>query len=226
MAFPRTDYLRKPFTAAGFEEAAWQHAFHRHPTERVRRKLRVVRAFAQGQTMSEVAQLHHLQVVTVRKYVTHYIQEGFLGLCAPQLQPRAGRLTSEQEAAFRHTLLTSCPEDHGLVGRIWTGHLMRHYLLDKWNVVYYAGIYDVLDRLGLSHQKAHADYGNADPAAQRACLEALKDTLLQLSPNEHVVAFDEFSVCEKPTGFYGWAVKNTRPRFTTNEKKERASTAS
>ena len=66
---------------------------------------------------------------------------------------------------------------------------------------YTTGIYDLLDRLGLSHQKAHADYGNADPAAQRACLDVLKDPLLRLPPNEHLVAFDEFSVCEKPTGF-------------------------
>ena len=100
MAFPRTDSLRKPFTAAGFEEAAWHHAFHRHPTERVRRKLRAVRAFALGQPIREVAQAYHLQVVTVRKYLTVYIQEGFSSLCAPQLQPRAGRLTSQQETAF------------------------------------------------------------------------------------------------------------------------------
>ena len=94
MAVFRTDYIRKPFTAAGFEEAGWQKAFHRHPTERVRRKLRAVRAFARGQPIREVAQAYHLQVATVRKYLTVYIQEGFSGLCAPQLQPRAGRLTS------------------------------------------------------------------------------------------------------------------------------------
>ena len=38
-------------------------------------------------------------------------------------------------------------------------------------------------------------------SAQRACLDVLKDPLLRLPPNEHLVAFDEFSVCEKPTGF-------------------------
>ena len=226
MAVFRTDYIRKLFTAAGFEEAVWQKAFHRHPTERVRRKLRAVRAFALGQPIREVAQADHLPVATVRKYLTVYLQEGFSGLCAPQLQPRAGRLTSQQETAFRQTLLTSCPEDHDVGGRIWTGHSMRQYLFLTWKVRYATGIYDLLDRLGLSHQKAHADYGNADPAAQRACLDVLKDTLLRLPPSEHLVAFDEFSVCEKPTGFYGWAVKNTRPRFLTNEKKERASTAS
>ena len=226
MASPRTDYIRKSFAAVGFEEAAWQKAFHRHPTERVRRKLRVVQSFARGQSLPQAAQSYRLQLATVRKYLTQYIQEGLFGLCAPQLQPRAGRLTGEQEAAFRQTVLTSCPQDHGLVGRIWTGHSMQHYLLKTWNVVYAAGIYDLLDRLGLSHQKAHADYGNADPAAQRACLEVLKDTLLLLPQDERIVAFDEFSVCEKPTASYGWAVKNTRPRFTTNEKKERASTAS
>ena len=85
MAVFRTDYIRKLFTAAGFEEAVWQKAFHRHPTERVRRKLRAVRAFALGQPIREVAQAYHLQVATIRKYLTVYIQEGFSGCTVPGL---------------------------------------------------------------------------------------------------------------------------------------------
>ena len=73
MAVFRTDYIRKPFTAAGFEEAGWQKTFHHHPTERVRRKLRAVRAFALGQPIREVAQACHLPVATVQKYLTVYI---------------------------------------------------------------------------------------------------------------------------------------------------------
>lgn len=75
--------------------------------------------------------------------------------------------------------------------------------------------------MGLSHQKAHADYGNADPVAQRDFLNHLKNTLFALEPTASIVAFDEFSVCEKPTASYGWAVKNTRPRFVTDGKNTR-----
>ena len=225
MLVSRTDYLRKPFAAKGFEEAAWQKAYQRHSADQVRRHLRMVRAFAQGETMQQVAQAHQVQVATVRRQLKIYLQAGLKGVCAAQQRPRAGRLTAEQEAAFRQTLLPTGPDDHGLRGRIWTGQSMRQYVLQTWQVRYRYGIYDLLERLGLTHQKAHADYGNADPVAQRACLEQLKQTLLALPTSERLVAFDEFSVCEKPTASYGWAAKNTRPRFTTNEKKESASMA-
>ena len=160
----------------------------------------------------------------MRQYLGQYLRGGLAALCAPQQRPRASRLTLAQQAAFRQTLLTTCPADHGLPGRIWTGQTMCQYLLATWQVEYRQGIYDLLERLGLSHQKAHADYGNADPVAQRACLNHLQDTLLALEPTACIVAFDEFSVCEKPTAAYGWAEINTRPRHVTNEKKASAST--
>jgi hypothetical protein len=86
-------------------------------------------------------------------------------------------------------------------------------------VAYLSGIYHLLERLGLSHQKAHADYANADVGQQQAFLENFTQTLLAADTRTAVVAFDEFSVSEKPTAFYGWAQKNTRPTFQTDEKK-------
>ena len=84
---------------------------------------------------------------------------------------------------------------------------------------YRSGIYDLLKRLNLSHQKAHADYGNADPVNQQAFLNEFKDSLLKIDNAHTVVAYDEFSVAEKPTSYYGWAEKNTRPQHLTDEKK-------
>jgi hypothetical protein len=135
-------------------------------------------------------------------------------------------LTAEQAAAFKTILLTTCPQDQGLEGRIWTGARMKAYLYNRYQVIYESGIYDLLERLGLSHQKAHADYANADPVEQQALLESFTRTLLASGETTAVVAFDEFSVCEKPTAAYGWAEKNTRPTFKTDEKKGSVLTAS
>lgn len=82
----------------------------------------------------------------------------------------------------------------------------------------------LLQRLNLSQRnggpaKAHADYANADPAQQQAFLNALKDSLSDPDPTHAVVVYAEFSVCEKPTPYYGWAEKNTRPGVVTDEKK-------
>jgi hypothetical protein len=50
-------------------------------------------------------------------------------------------------------------------------------------------------------------------------LNDLKDCILAANEEQVVIKFDEFSICEKPTAYYGWAEKNTRPQFITDEKK-------
>ena len=218
--------LQPGFDKQGFDLAQWKHAMHRHPQEYIRRKLRVVQTYHQTHSMQAVVSQHHLHKATVRTYLNTYIEGGLLALCTPQTNDRMGSLTAKQEAAFKHQLLHSRPTDHGLEGSIWTGAIMRVYLHKVYSVVYRSGIYDLLKRLNLSHQKAHSDYGNADPIKQQAFLDTLKDTLLEADETHAVVAFDEFSVCEKPTSYYGWAERNTRPVHVTNEKKASDSTAS
>ena len=78
---------------------------------------------------------------------------------------------------------------------------MRQYLLTTYQVIYQSGIYDLLERLELSHQQAHADYGNANGGDQQAFLRELKQVLLETDEQTAVVAFDEFSVCDKPSTY-------------------------
>lgn len=197
---------------------------HRHPQEYIRRKLRVVQAYHNTHSVQEVAATLQLHPRTIRAYLNTYIQGGLQTLCLPEKRPRPTTLTPEQEAAFKHQLLHSRPTDHGLTGNIWTGQLMRQYLKQTYAVEYRTGIYDLLERLHLSHQKAHADYGNADPVKQQDFLDTFKYALLEADDTHAVVVFDEFSICEKPTSYYGWAEKNTRPVHVTNEKKASGST--
>ena len=41
------------------------------------------------------------------------------------------------------------------------------------------------------------------------------------SQGEKILFFDEFAVYDRPSMFYGWAEKNTRPQIPSNEKKKR-----
>ena len=79
---------------------------------------------------------------------------------------------------------------------------MCQYLEKTYDVVYKSGIYDLLERLNLTYQKAHADYGNANPMEQAAFMEDLKKTLLEADEQKAVLKFDEFSVGEKPSTYY------------------------
>jgi len=212
-------YTRKQFSAKVFDEAEWQRCYHRRQQGYIRLKLSSVKLYQEGQSVAQIAQQLSLSPKSVRQYIRIYLDCGLQALARPTRRAQPSLLTGQQEAAFKAVLLTSCPQDHGLEGRIWTGTTMKAYLQETYQLVYRSGIYDLLERLGLSHQKAHADYANADPQEQRAFLAELTDTLLAADEQTAVAAFDEFSVCERPTAGYGWAEKNTRPTFKTDEKK-------
>jgi transposase len=212
-------YSRKQFLAKGFEEADWQKCFHRNQQAYIRLKLLCVKSYAAGNTADQIAGELSLSSWSVRQYLTQYLRGGLLALCQPTRRPQPSLLTASQAKAFKTVLLSSPPQDHGLEGRIWTGHLMKQYLQKTYQVDYRSGIYDLLERLNLSHQKGHPDYVNADADQQQAFLQDFTQTILQADPQTAVVTYDEFSICEKPTAFYGWAEKNTRPIFKTDEKK-------
>lgn len=216
--------LRPKFDQRGFDAGQWQSQMHRHPVEYIRRKLRLIEQYAKGKALNDLALQYHLHPQTIRTYISTYTQGGFDHLCQAEKRPQPTRLTPQQEADFKRTLLHSRPADHDLKGNIWTGQLMLEYLRLTYLIDYRSGIYDLLERLNLSHQKAHADYGNADPIKQQAFLDAFKASLLQADETHAVVVYDEFWVSEKPTAYYGWAEKNTRPQPVTNEKKVNDST--
>ncbi len=157
-------------------------------------------------------------------FIGIYLAEDFTGLCRQTTRNRTTRLTKEQELLFKQTVLTKAPFECALEGNLWTGELMRSFIKREFGVDYKSGIYDLLSRLNLSHQKAHSDYQNADKNEQLEFIEDFKQTLLASDENNAVITFDEFSISSKPTNYYGWAERNTRPRVKTDEKNESAPT--
>lgn len=196
----------------------YQRYFHQNQAEYIRTKLRCVRMYAQGNGFDQLSSTLGVHPQSARKYINTYLAGGFEELCQPMTRQQPCLLSDQQGAVFKEVVLNTRPEQVGLEGNLWTGSLMCQYLSQTYGVVYKSGIYDLLERLNLSHQRSHADYGNADTSQQAAFLAELKETLLQADEKTAVVKFDEFSVCEKATSYYGWAEKNTRPKVVTNEK--------
>lgn len=217
-------YNRVKFEQKGFDEGQYKKYFHQHQEGYIRAKLRCILSYHEGKEFTEISALHRISEQTVRKYVNTYIAGGFETLCKHTIRVQSSLLTTEQGHAFKALLLSKRPCEVGLEGNIWTGDIMRQYLKKAYDVEYKSGIYDLLERLNLTHQKSHLDYGNADPEEQREAIHELKAVLLEADEKTAVVKFDEFSVCDRPTSYYGWAEKNTRPKVVTNEKKEREQT--
>lgn len=210
---------RDLISAYGFDLAIWKKFYHQHQIAYIRQRLWVVRHFSEGMSSSEVAKEMSISVAKVYRDLEKYLSGGFPCLVARDTRRQPTLLTASQEAAFKNTLLHTRPTEHNIDSNIWTGKAMIDYLQTKYNVTYKSGIYDLLARLELTHQRSHSDYSNADPEKQRIFGEKLIQTLINADETTAVLFSDEFSVCEKPSPYYGWAEKNTRPKCITDEKK-------
>lgn len=211
-------YSRTKFEQRGFAEWEYKKYFHRHQAEHIRLKLRCILLYHQGQEFKEIPLSLNLHWQSVRKYVNQYITGGFELVCKKVKRKQVSRLSESQMLDFKQVILQKRPCQVGLQGNIWTGNLMKAYIKDTYGIIYKSGIYDLLERLDLSHQKAHFDYANADSEKQKAFVCHLKNQLLAADQQTSVVFYDEFSISERPTSYYGWAQKNSRPKAVTNEK--------
>ena len=210
------------FDTKGFDEVQWNKYFRRHQQEYIRKRLRAIKLFAENNDVSTICQTLSLNKNTFYLLVNRYLKEGFEGLCRPAVRPKPTLLSPEQELSFKQTIVSKTPFECALAGNIWNGRLMREFIKREFAVNYKSGIYDLLERLNLSHQKAHADYQNASKDEQLLFLDRFKQVLLASDEQNATLTFDEFSIQNKPTAFYGWAERNTRPRVKTDEKNERA----
>ena len=207
------------FERRGFDKIEWSQYYKRHQLEYIRARLKIIKLFSEGMNRSEIALRLNISQEKVRKYIKRYVEGGLEDVVKRDKRCRPTFLDAEQTAVFRETILHSHPQSVGLSGNIWTGELMKTYIERTFGVKYKSGIFDLLARLGITHQRAHSDYTNADPKAQSEFIESLKNTILEEPLSTAIVFADEFSVQEKPTSYYGWALKNTRPVVPTNEKK-------
>lgn len=202
----------------GFDETVWNKFFRRHQQEYIRKRLRAVKLFAENIEVSVICEQLEINKNSLYLFVRTYLADGFKGLCRPTTRNHKTRLTKEQELSFKQTIISKAPFECGLEGNLWTGQLMRQFIKEKFGIEFTSGIYDLLKRLNLSHQKAHSDYQNASKEEQLQFLEDFKQTLLASDENNAAITFDEFSISSKPSNYYGWAEKNTRPKIKTDEK--------
>lgn len=216
--------IRYEFDQKVFDQRQWSQYFRTHQQEYLRKRLRTVKLFAENHSVAAIAKTLLLNKNTVYIFLKLYLQEGFEGLCRPAIRPKQTRLTTARELSFKHTIVSKAPFECGLEGNLWTGALMREFIKREFGVEFLSGIYDLLDRLNLSHQKAHSDYQNASKDEQVQFIKDFKQVLLESDEQNATLTFDEFSITTKPSNYYGWAERNTRPRVKSDEKNGNART--
>lgn len=155
----------------------WQRLFYRHQQHSRRRRLLAVKALWDGQTLTEVCRTQHLQRKTLDGWVDAYLHGGFDALLAPQQRPRAQSLSPQRRKILRFILLHKTPEEYGFDRYQWTARIVQALLERKWHLhLSLTRLYEIFDELGLSHQRAHRDYGPARPGERAQFVETLKKT--------------------------------------------------
>lgn len=193
--------------------------------EYIRRRLNAIRLLWEGKTRKEVQEKLDINESTltewVRTMVVNGVKEGLKLLAKAKRLIRNGKLTIEQEKELIDMITDKTPQDFGYDQYIFTARILQEIVKEKWDIsVVDQTIYNIFRRHEISYQRGHRDYENASPEKQKEFAEELKTTMEQSQPGEQIVFFDEFSVTNRPTTFYGWAPVNTKFKVPSNEKKK------
>ncbi len=142
--------IRSKFDSIGFDEAVWKKYHQQHQIEYIRIRLKCIKHFADGADFTTIADKLEIGQQAVRDTINTYLTGSYGAVVKPIERKQPTLLTAEQESAFRQILLTTHPTERGFEANIWTRKVMIDYLKKTYNVVYKSGIYDLLERLGLS----------------------------------------------------------------------------
>jgi transposase len=158
-----------------FSEEEWQKLFYKHQQQSMRRRLEAIKYLQEGKPRPAVMAKLGCSRQSLITWIDRYCQGGLQALVTPTKTNRRQRLDHSQKAALKQMLLEQKPIDYGIDRQIWTGKIIVEVIQQRWHVeLKDSRIYDILKEIGLSHQKAHRDYENGDPVAQRQFVETLK----------------------------------------------------
>ncbi len=110
-------------------------------------------------------------------WVHSFEEQGIEGLKDKGGRGRKPKLDEGQMDRLRMLVTQESPSSHGFNTETWTGPLIKVWIEKNMGVSYKkAHVYNILHKLGLSHQKARATCPEANPEAQERFREELKKT--------------------------------------------------
>ncbi len=218
--------IQKQFAALEPDLSLLTKLHKTHQQEYLRTRLNAIRMLWEGTSIKEV--LRELNIVRkslltwLKMLIAEGVQRGLKRLVTPKKRQRSGTLTTAQQQRIVDIIENESPPEYGYTQYIFTGHILLELIERFWGIqVCDQTVYNLLERQGFSYQRGHRDYENADPDKQQAYAERLAERLKTPSPGEKHLFFDEFSVTNRPSTFYGWARKNTRVNVPSNESAKR-----
>lgn len=169
----RTEQLRD----RSLDLEMWQKLYYKHQQQYLRQRLLAIKYLYEGKTRREVTELLGCTYKTLTTWIDKFLEGGLVGLTQSITHSVPCRLNEEQQQELKKMLTEQKPIDYGIDRNIWTGKIICNVIQTRWGVeLKDSRIYEILDELHLSHQKAHRDYANADQDQQNAFVSTLKKT--------------------------------------------------
>ena len=167
--------LSQRLRLVSLDKKQWQRLYYKNQRAYIRQRLSAIRYLSEGKSRAEVAQILGCTDLTIAKWMGKYLEAGLEGLVEPIKHQVKERLNLEQQQEIKGMVLNDRPTKYGIDREIWTGKIIVEVIKKKWGVdLKTSRIYEILDNLNLSHQKAHRDYDNADPIKQKQFIKILK----------------------------------------------------
>lgn len=162
-----------------FDADEWQKLYYRNQQQYMRQRLTAIKLLHEGHSRTQVSKQIGCRYDTLTRWMDQYLNAGLRGLVQPIRHQRPSRLTPEQQQQLKDMVLTQRPTDYGIDRNMWTGAILSVVIEQRFEVILKdSRIYELLSKLGLSYQRAHRDYANADPQAQQEWVAAVKKTAI------------------------------------------------
>ena len=162
-----------------FDADEWQKLYYRHQQQYIRHRLEAVKLLHQGSSRTQVCEQVGCSYDTLSSWIDKYLNGGVSELVSPIRHQKPSRLSVEQQQHLKAMVLTQRPTDYGIERQMWTGALLCEVIAQRFEVqLKDSRIYELLQELGLSYQRAHRDYANADLQAQKEWVKTVKKTAI------------------------------------------------
>jgi transposase len=186
------------------------------------KRIHVLLALAQGQSVSDVAEMLSVGEQTVRDYRNQYLFKGMASLVYKAPPGRPSKLTKTQRQQLAQWIKAS-PQDSGYTSGCWNTPMIQDLTWRHFGVVYHPHSLATLRKnMGFSYQKARFVSDHLSEAKRLAWRQTRWPKILrQAKQRKALLLFgDEASFAQWGSLSYTWAPQGHQPEVPTSGKRK------
>jgi transposase len=186
------------------------------------KRIHALLALAQGQSVSDVAEMLSLGEQTVRDYRNQYLFKGMASLVYKAPPGRPSKLTKTQRQQLAEWIKAS-PQEAGYTSGCWNTPMIQDLIQRHFGVAYHPHyIATLLKNMGFSYQKARFVSDHLNEAKRLEWRRTRWPQILrQAKQRKALLLFgDEASFAQWGSLSYTWAPKGQQPEVPTSGKRK------